>query len=461
MKRFRYIAMILLLAIIPLVSNVVLADVSLEPLIIDGMTVTHYGTNDAVMIPTTYTEKETEFRGVWVATVYNLNMPQHTSETQYKAAYQDLLDEVEESNMNAIVFQVRPTNDAFYDSQYAPWSRWLTGTEGNDPGWDVMAYMISEAHARGIEFHAWLNPYRVANSTLTQASYLQTLHAENFAKQRPDLVVTGIQDSHDRYPHILNPGEPEVKTYIRNVVTELMTLYDVDGIHFDDYFYPYSGISSDTTTYDTYKETGQAIADWRRQNVDDVVQGVYQDIEAYNTANNENVRFGISPFGIWKNGGSPDGANVSSGTMESYFDQYADTRKWVEEGWLHYINPQIYWNFEQSVAPYADVVDWWASVVRGTGVDLIIGHAPSSADSQNWDTDELANQLRYNQKHPEIIGEMMYSAAYLDYSHMQYVETNNWTTTPLNILATSDVPIPTITITGTDEGTHYLSLIHI
>ncbi|MCK5762449.1 MAG: family 10 glycosylhydrolase, partial [Candidatus Izimaplasma sp.] len=225
--------MVVFLVIAGTSSNQIYSSDDLEVLVRDGVTETHFQTTDPVMIPTTYTEKSEEFRGVWVATVWNLNMPQHTSETQYKTAFVELIDEVLAANMNAILFQVRPQNDAFYDSEYAPWSKWLTGTEGQDPGWDVMQYMIDYSHAHGIEFHAWLNPYRVTNSSSDKTTMLDTLHAENWAKINPDMVVAGNMDSHGRHPYILNPGEPAVKTYIRNVVTELITLYDVDGIHFD------------------------------------------------------------------------------------------------------------------------------------------------------------------------------------------------------------------------------------
>lgn len=438
------------------------SDIVFEVLQRNGSDVHHFWTSDDVLIPTTYTEKDTEFRGVWVATVYNLNMPTHTSETQYKAAFQDLVDELKESNMNAMLFQVRPLNDAFYDSAYAPYSRYLDGTEGSDPGWDVLQYMIDTCHANGIEFHAWMNPYRVANTTMSQTSYINTLHAENFAKINPHLVVSGNVDSHGRNPLILNPGEPAVKTYIRDVVTELITNYNVDGIHFDDYFYPYSGISSDTTTYNTYKLPGQSIEDWRRENINEVVSGIKSDIDAYNDTNNTDLRFGISPFGLWGSGIEgysqtlPGGSNTGPTNLSSYHSQYADSKRWVEEGWLHYICPQVYWNFTHSTAPYADVVDWWAEISRGTGVDVIIGHAPSAASSGSWLTEEISDQLRYNQKHPEIKGSVMYSASYLDYAHMQYVELHNWTTTPLNTWETSNVEAPDISISGVQEGNIYI-----
>jgi len=415
----------------------------------------HYDSTERVMIPQTYAEQTHEFRGVWVATVFSLNMPLHTSEAQYKAAYNELLDRVIAKNMNAILFQVRPQNDAFYESDYAMFSKWLTGTEGQDPGWDVMEYLVTRAHERGIEFHAWLNPYRVGNSSLSKQAFINTLHEQNYAALNPDLVVSGNPDGNGLNTYILNPGEPLVKEYIRNVVKELMTKYDVDGIHFDDYFYPYSGMSADTATYDTYKLPGQTIADWRRENINDVVRGVKEDVDLHNDTNSKDVRFGISPFGIWAGKNSMPGGSNTGATGQSYSGQYADSKKWVEQGWVHYINPQIYWNFTHSTAPYADVVDWWASIVRGTDVDLIIGH--SIANAASWLPDEIGTQLKYNQKHPEIKGSVMYSAAFLTGTNMNTVVNNYWQNTTLGTWATSNVPGPTYQLSGTYSGGAYSS----
>jgi len=463
MKTYKKVLLIILTFMISiLLINPVESYDSLVPLQRNGVDVKHFWSTDKVMIPDTYTEKDTEFRGVWVATVYNLNMPLHSNETQYKAAFQNLISELLESNMNAMLFQVRPLNDAFYESDYAPWSRYVTGSEGVDPGWDILAWMINECHANGIEFHAWMNPYRVANTTSTKESYIPTLAANNFAKLRPDLVVSGNLDSNDRNPLILNPGEPEVKAFIRNVVTEIITEYDVDGVHFDDYFYPYSGISSDTDTYNIYKLPSQTIEDWRRENVNDVVRGIKEDIDAYNDLSGESVKFGISPFGLWGSGIEgytqyiEGGSNTGPTNLSSYRTQYADSKKWVEEGWLHYICPQVYFSFTHNTAPYADVVDWWASISRGTGVDVIIGHAPSKAYSQGWVTEEISDQLRYNQQHPEIKGSVMYSAAFLDYSHMQYVEVNNWTVTPLNVYDLTDTDI-SVVLEGDKVGNIFIN----
>jgi uncharacterized lipoprotein YddW (UPF0748 family) len=427
------------------------ADGPLEVLQINGTTIHHYGTSDPVMTPQTYVERDSEFRGVWVATVYNLNFPLHSNETQYKAAFDALLDDVEDNNLNAILFQVRPRNDAFYQSAYAPFSRHFTGSEGLDPGWDAMAYMVQAAHDRGIEFHAWMNPYRVTTSA---AETLNSLAPNNFARLNPNLV---LQDNDGKY--ILNPGEPEVVDYIENVVSEIMDLYDVDGIHFDDYFYPYSGLPSgeDQDAYNTYKLVGESLSDFRRRSVNNAISGVKSVVDQHNLDDNKDVRFGVSPIGLWKVG-EPDGANVASGSSQSYYSQYADSKKWVDEGWVHYINPQIYWNLEHSLAPYADVVDWWAETVRGTDVDLIIGHGIYRTE---YPTVEFYEQIKYNQKHPEIKGSMLYSANFLNTTHMNLVTNNLWTTKPLNTWATSSVEAPNISLSGTVDGEVYRTEVEV
>ena len=463
MKKIKlYILIAFLIILSGLLLNNVNGYTSLVPLVRDGSYVYHYSSSEKVMIPDSYDEHDTEFRGAWVATVYNLDIAKYTSETQYKAAFISLIDELKANHMNAMLFQVRPLNDAFYESDYAPWSRYLMGNEGSNPGWDVLAWMIDECHANGIEFHAWLNPYRVANTTSSKTDYLATLASNNFARMHPDLVVEGNVDSHERTPLILNPGEPEVKEYIRNVIKELINNYNVDGIHFDDYFYPYSGISSDSATYNLYKLSGQTIKDWRRENVNDVVRGVKEDIDAYNDLTGNSVKFGISPFGLWGSGIEgysrylEGGSNTAASNLSSYLDQYADSRKWVEEGWLDYICPQVYFTFTHSTAPYADVVDWWASIARGTGVDVYIGHAVSSAALYDWEETEIADQLKYNLQYPEIKGEVMYRIGFLDDSHMQYVTDNQWTKTPTNIYE-SNIPDIDITVDGELSDNIYIS----
>ncbi len=413
MRKIKYTLLVILTSIllgglIVLLSRPTQAAVTLVPLKRDGTQIYYRNTSTPVMTPNTYVEKEAEFRGVWVPTVWNLAMPKHTSEAQYKQYFKDMIARVKSKNINAILFQTRPNNDAFYDSEHAPYSKWFTGTEGVSPGWDAMGWMVNYAHEQGIKFHAWLNPYRVYNSAMTKSAYLATLHDDNFAKKNPDYVIAGVPNDSNVYPYILDPGRPQVKEYIKNVVSELITKYDVDGIHFDDYFYPYSGTpeSEDQITYNLYNPDGLSRADWRRKNVDDAVSGVKQIIDNHNEAKGKNVKFGISPFGIWRNKSSdPLGSNTAG--LQSYSAQYADSRKWVKNNWVHYITPQVYWQFTHSTAPYADVVDWWAETVRGTDVDLIVGH---SITSTSLPDDEMIAQTKYNQKHPEIKGSILYSA---------------------------------------------------
>jgi len=293
---------------------------------------------------------------------------------------------------------------------------------------------IQQVHKRGIEFHAWLNPYRVSNNgSLTKAEQLSLLHDDNFAKQNPDMVLV---DSDGKL--FLNPGENMVRSYIKNVIQELMSMYDVDGIHFDDYFYSYSGMSDsqDAETYENSKDTNQTLADWRRNNIDLLMEDLFYSITTYNTNNDKNVKFGISPFGIWLSGGE-EGSNTSPYALQSYKDQYADSKKWVEEGWVHYILPQLYWQFDHSAAPFADLVDWWADLTLENGVDLIIGQGFYRYAEGTWeDEKELIEQLRYISTKESIIGVSFFSYRTLISSNAMVQESlerlndTYWTTYP-------------------------------
>jgi uncharacterized lipoprotein YddW (UPF0748 family) len=374
------------------------------------------GKNTNITVPSEYISPKQELRGAWVATVSNLNIPKQSGTTTsainaYKNEYIKILDTLESYSMNAIFFQVRPMNDAFYESELNPWSRYLIGTEGKNPGWDPLEWMVAETHKRGMEFHAWLNPYRVSGSAASnKQTYLNTLATNNFARKNPDLV---IQDGDNKL--ILNPGEPAVQQFIVDTIMEITENYDVDAIHFDDYFYPYSGVgNNDATTFANHNSNNLSLGDWRRENVDTVIYNIKQELTAYNQSHNKAVQFGISPFGIWANKSSNPLGSDTNGS-QSYYTQYADTRKWVKEGWIDYILPQIYWEFEKTVAPYADLVKWWSDVVKDTNVNLYIGHAIYRAGSSGgWmNMDELENQLKYNQKYPEVDGSVMYSYSYL------------------------------------------------
>ena len=357
-----------------------------------------------------YRPKAREFRGVWVATVENLDFPTHRTAAEFKRDYIKIVDNIANANFNAVIFQIRPACDAFYPSKINSWSQNLAGADGvGIRNFDPLRFMVDEAHKRGLEFHAWFNPYRVAGSTpLSKKAYLKTLSLKNFARRNPRLVLC-VPQPDGRNLLLLNPGEPEVMKHIVETVREVVTNYQIDAVHFDDYFYPYSGFTDQDAA--TYKSFGgkKNIDDWRRTNVTSVIYAIRCGIDEHNRGPGRKVRFGISPFGIWGNrsvlrAGSPTGG------LQSYFVQHADTRLWVKNGYIDYIVPQLYWPFSHETAAYAALADWWSETVRGTRTKLFIGHAVNRLGAtRQWDAPELANQLRYNCRNKEISGSVFFS----------------------------------------------------
>lgn len=384
--------------------------------------ITHYGTSEPVYTPKEFVEKDEELRAMWVSAV-TPDVVKHTSQYNFKSGMQRVIRTLKENNMNTLIYHVRPTNDAFYPSKLNPWSRYFLGKYSDaeidivDPGWDPFAWLVEECHQNNIEIHAWFNPYRVTTvepEGLTKEEYLQTkLHEKNFARQHPEYVV---QDTTKKL--LLNPGEPAVIQFIQDTVMEVVENYDIDGVHFDDYFYSYEGYDTpfDQEQYEKYHLPNQSLDDWRRSNVDTMIRELGQKIRNYNSTHDTEVAFGISPFGIWDNKrDNPLGSNTAG--TSSYRTCYADTRKWVKEEWIDYIMPQIYWHFEHSVAPYADLIDWWVDVVKETKVNLYIGHAVYKYDKRpvEWkdSPDELALQLQYNTKYEEVKGSSFFSYNYI------------------------------------------------
>ena len=357
-----------------------------------------------------YRPRTREFRGVWVATIENLDFPVHQSAEAFRRDYAKMVDNIAKANFNAVIFQIRPACDAFYPSRINSWSQNLTGADGAGiRDFDPLRFMVDETHRRGLEFHAWFNPYRVVGNTqLSKASYLKKLSPQNFARCHPELVLSVPQGGKNNLL-ILNPGEPAVMKHIVDTVREVVNNYNIDAVHFDDYFYPYSGFSDQDLA--TYRRRGgkMNIDDWRRQNVNSVIVAIRRGLDEYEKNTKRKIRFGISPFGIWANRSSlPEGS--LTGGLQSYFTQHADTRLWVRKGYIDYIVPQLYWEFSHETAAYAALVDWWSAAVRGTGTKLFIGHAVSRLGSnRRWDALELANQLRYNNRHPEISGSVFFS----------------------------------------------------
>ncbi|WP_433224794.1 family 10 glycosylhydrolase [Microtetraspora malaysiensis] len=344
-----------------------------------------------------------QLRGVWIATVHNTDWPSKPglSPARQQAEYVKILDNAVQRRLNAVFVQVRPESDAIYRSSLEPWSKYLTGTVGKDPGWDPLPFLISEAHKRGLEFHAWFNPYRAADGAATPA----TLPAGHPARLHPDWTV-----SHEGKLYY-NPGLPQVRAWVTRVVTDVVRRYDVDGVHFDDYFYPYPGNGTrfaDAATHAKYGK-GVKLADWRRENVNKLVAQVSSAVhqtKAY-------VKFGISPFGIWRNKSDDPNGSATKG-MSAYDAIYADAKAWIKAGSVDYLIPQLYWPRGFAAADYDALVPWWAEAVRGTDVDLYIGQAlyrVGTRDTPAWTKPaEMPSHLTVNRRYPEVKGDVYFSA---------------------------------------------------
>lgn len=368
--------------------------------------INYFETDEQVIIPDEYKEKE--LRAFWVSTVVNIDLPVMRDEKEYKKELDEIIENALKYNINVIYFQVRPTNDAFYKSDLNPYSRFLTGEEGKEPYFDVLQYIIDKAKPHGIEIHAWCNPYRVSMrlEDLHKDDYLKSLHDLNFAKQNPDLVIT---DSNNQL--IFNPTKEEVKDFIIKSMVEILENYDVKGIHWDDYFYPYSPLSdhdNDLSDYENREDKDMSLEDFRRFHVTDVIRRTHIAVKEVN----EHLQFGVSPFGIWQSKYSdPRGSNTAKGTSESYKGQYADTYEWVKKEYIDYIVPQLYWELGNSVAPFADLAKWWANVVKDTNVKLYIGHASYRLGNEGEfeNPKEVVNQLKYVGNYDEIDGHVFFT----------------------------------------------------
>ncbi|AGL17546.1 glycoside hydrolase family 10 protein [Actinoplanes sp. N902-109] len=353
-----------------------------------------------------------ELRGMWLTTVLNIDFPSRPglSEAQVKAEYLRWLDLAVARKHNAIFVHVRPSGDAFWPSAYAPWSEWLTGKrDGRSPGWDPMAFMVDEAHQRNLEFHAWFNPYRGTQPAPGGPG-------ADVAKLAPDHPLRKHRDWAISYPDgrtarlYFDPGNPAARRFVEDAMLEAVQKYDVDGVHFDDFFYPYpeggGSVFHDEKSYAKRTDKGQSLAAWRRQNVDTLVHEMSVRIKQLKPW----VKFGISPFGIWRNK-STDPAGSDTNGLQSYDAQYADTRKWVRSGWLDYVVPQIYWEIGFGKADYAKVLPWWAQTVKGTQVQLYVGQADYRVGEKGaWkQPDQLDRQMALNDKYG-VLGSVHYNS---------------------------------------------------
>lgn len=313
-------------------------------------------------------QKKKDFRGVWIQTAWQ-DRYQKMSPNECQAYLTKLVDDLYIVGFNAVIFQVRPEGDAFYESEYEPWSRFLTGVQGKSPNptWDPMAFMIELCHKRNMEFHAWLNPYRMS------ASKTLRMDKDHIYYKNPEWFVRFDDKLY------LNPGMPECRSFIRTVVKDIVTRYDIDAIHLDDYFYPYPVAGKtfdDSWAFEAYApqlnidtKAPDALANFRRRNVDILIKSIHEDIKEIKS----DVRFGISPFGIYRNKKSWAGGSDTNGT-QCYDDLYANVIFWAQAGWIDYIIPQIYWEIGHKAADYSTLVKWWDKNTP-KGCDLYIGQS--------------------------------------------------------------------------------------
>jgi uncharacterized lipoprotein YddW (UPF0748 family) len=344
-----------------------------------------------------------EFRAVWVATVNNIDFPSNPNLTveEQKQELTRILDAARDLHLNAIIFQVRPQCDAIYASAIEPWSEYLTGAMGKppEPFYDPLEFLISEAHARALELHAWFNPYRALHPTAKRPPA-----PTHISVKRPDLAKVYGQSVW------LDPGERDVQDYSLRVVLDVVRRYDIDGVHFDDYFYPYKEKDAsgraipfpDEASWNKYRAAGGKLNrdDWRRQNVDRFIQRVSQEIKRIKP----HVKFGISPFGIWQPGYPP-----SIKGFNAYAEIYADSRKWLRAGWVDYLTPQLYWKIADAPHSYTALLDWW----NGENVKhryIFPGNSVSRiGSSPDFSAHEILDQIIETRKRPQPAGNIFFS----------------------------------------------------
>jgi uncharacterized lipoprotein YddW (UPF0748 family) len=345
-----------------------------------------------------------EMRGVWVATVGNMDWPSRRglSSAQQQGELLAILDRMVSLRMNAMVLQVRPAADALYASTIEPWSDFLTGEPGRAPSpyYDPLSFAVTEAHKRGIELHVWINPYRAKDPSTPRvsANHISRTHPELVRKYGPFLW--------------LDPGDPAVRTLTTRVVLDLVRRYDIDAVHMDDYFYPYKEVRNgreldfpDKSTYARYRRRGGTLArdDWRRENVNLLVKGLSAQVHTVKPW----VRFGISPFGIWR-----PGHPASVRGLDQYTELYADARKWLNEGWVDYFTPQLYWPIDRPQQSYVELLRWWAQEnthARNLWPGNYTGKV-AFTNAQKFSVDEVVNQVRLTREQPGATGNVHFSA---------------------------------------------------
>jgi uncharacterized lipoprotein YddW (UPF0748 family) len=346
-----------------------------------------------------------EFRAVWIATVNNIDWPSSKglSTFQQRQEFINIITRLSQMGMNAVIVQIRPAADAFYPSSYEPWSEYLTGRQGvaPTPYYDPLQFMIDETHKRGMEFHAWINPYRAMQTLTTHVA------SNHITKQHPEWFLNYGDKKY------FNPGLPEVRNYLTNVVIDILKRYDIDGLHLDDYFYPYRIAGKEFADGKAYAQYGKGLSkdEWRRSNCDSIVKMIHDAVIAYKPY----VKFGISPFGVWRNSSVDARGSDTKAGQTCYDDLHADVLLWLKEGWIDYVAPQIYWEINNRSCDYATLLDWWNA--NSYGKQLYIGHGVYRAiekPTPAWrNPNEIPNQIKLLRNAENVQGSVFYSSSFL------------------------------------------------
>jgi len=342
-----------------------------------------------------------EFRAAWIATVDNIDWPDRgtTNSDSQKVQFIRMLDMHQRNGLNAMIVQIRPCTDAFYPSQYEPWSEWLTGKQGRPPSpyYDPLQFMIEETHKRGMEFHAWCNPYR-AEFAIGKSSISPT----HITKLHPDWFLSY---GGTRY---FDPGNKEAQQYVLRVIRDIVSRYDIDAIHFDDYFYPYRIPGKEFPDDNSYAKYGNGMTkeDWRRSNVDSIISMISVAIKQ----EKKYCRFGISPFGVWRNQDKDSTGSATHAGQTNYDDLYADILLWLKKGWIDYVAPQLYWEFGLPAAPYEVLVDWWSKHTYGKQCYIGLGLYKAGINAVWKDKTLMPRELQSLRQYPEIQGAIYFSA---------------------------------------------------
>jgi len=401
-----------------------------------------------------------EFRGVWIATVSNIDWPQSRTNDpeKQKADFIRLADLHQRNGMNVLVVQIRPAADAFYPSSLEPWSEFLTGKQGEAPNpyYDPLQFMLEETHKRGMEFHAWLNPYRAVFNVNGSS-----IAPDHVTRKHPEWFLTYGDKKY------FDPGNKQAQAFVTEVVRDIVKRYPVDAIHMDDYFYPYRIPGKEFPDEASYQRTGSSLSkdDWRRSNCDSIIVAIHRVIRA----ERPECRFGISPFSVWRNKSQhPDGSDSKAG-VTNYDDLYADILLWLKKGWIDYVTPQLYLEIGHDKIAYEKLLDWWSR--HSYGKHVYIGHGIYRAGENNslkWkNPNELPNQIKLLRETPNVQGSVYFSSKSFEKNYNGWNDSlrNNYYKQPALVPATpwlsKGKPItPQATVTSNERQQVTIDIVH-